>query len=222
MKKIVALCISIIMLVGIGLSVSAAPNGFVSSPSSNKGPVLISSSNSTAGCSSKASLVPYSERNKLSDAERKALEDAYSGIVAAEDISELNADLEKLVKDAKINSKDLAVSDLFTVSFSECDSHDGHGHFDITLKPETLKNFVALLRLVNGKWELVKDAKVEGEHLLFTSDASYSYAIVTNAGSASNTPQTGDNSNVILYIVLMAASAICLVVIWKKSKKNAE
>jgi hypothetical protein len=222
MKKVLAICISIILLVGIGFTVSAAPNGFVSSPSASKGPVLISSSTASTDCTAKPSVVPYSEREKLSAEDRKLLEDAYNGITNTNDLTSLNSDLANLAKDMKIDSKDLGVSDLFTLNFTDCDSHDGHGHFDITLKPETVKNFVALMRLVNGKWEVVKDAKVEGEHLKFTSDASYPYAIITNAGLVNGAPQTGDNSNVVLYIVLMAVSAISLVVIWKKSKKNAE
>ena len=39
-------------------------------------------------------------------------------------------------------------------------------------------------------------------------------------GEDTDTPQTGDNSNIILYLVIMVVSAVALFFVWKKSKKK--
>ena len=45
MKKIMAICLTLIMVMSLGVAAFAAPGRFVSSPSVNKAPVLISYEN---------------------------------------------------------------------------------------------------------------------------------------------------------------------------------
>jgi len=67
MKKLAILCLSVVMLLSLGLTVFAAPGGFVSSPSGNPAPELIDSVNKTEGCTAQLKITPYSERNTLDD-----------------------------------------------------------------------------------------------------------------------------------------------------------
>lgn len=223
MKKLLALCLAVVMLVGIGLTVSAAPNGFVSSPSGKGAPTIVGAKNENENCPADLIITPYSERNELDAEDRKQIEDAYNSIVNTKDLGDLNSGLKGVAEGKGSKTENFAVSDLFKLGYSDCGDHGNHGLFDITLKPETLKNFVALLRYNNGKWEIVDGATVEGEHLRFKSAAVSSYAILVDTGADSTSPKTGVKDNMIVYYALvMAMSGALAVVFWKKSSKIAE
>ena len=219
MKKIFAIAMVLVMLVCINVTAWAVPNGFVSSPSSQPGPGLVGFESESDDCTADLDLIPYSEREKLDEEDRKQIEDAYEDITNAKDLTELTDALKKIAEQLGIDPADLAVSDLFSIIYTDCLDHDEHGNFDITLKPETTKGFVSLIRLNGDKWEVVDGAKVSGNHLVFNSDAPYPFAIVVNTGSAHTSPDTGDNSAV-FYLIVMIASASGLAFVWKKSKQS--
>ena len=100
---------------------------------------------------------------KLSESIKKKMENAYKSISETSDLTVLNDDLAELVKDLSILGTDLAVSDLFDISMSDCDDHDLHGSFKLKLKAQTLENFVGLLHCENGVWELY----LEGDDALW-------------------------------------------------------
>lgn len=216
MKKIVTSVMVLALILSLGLSVFAAPGGFLVSPGTKPTPTLIDGS--ITDCDGDLVVTPYSERHDLSDDERDLLEGAYDQIRDHKDLSDLCADLEKIAKENKDNVKRYAVSELFNVGYEGCDAHDNHTDYKAVLKPQSTKNFVALMALVDGEWVIVENAKVDGNHLVVEGAYYGPYAIVVDTGSGA----TGDSFPWI-YVVLMAVSAMGLVVlaIAYKQKKAA-
>lgn len=210
MKKVLALCLTLVMVIAMSVPAFAGPGGFVSSPSGSSAPDLYEYSNTDHNCTATLVITSYADRHTLDDETREKLEAAYTEIANSTDITTLNADLAKLAKDMGIDGKKLAVSDLFDVSYHSCPSHSEHGAFHITIKPETLQKFVGLLHRNGDNWELL-EAKVEGEMLTFVVEDLSPFAIVVDTSAGS--PITGDFSNVGFYIAAMTVSAAALVVI---------
>lgn len=224
MKKVLISCLSLVMVAAMSLPSFAALGGFVSSPGAKKGPELIDYENSNHECTAEIEVTPYTDRHTLPDEKRDEIEDAYTMIVNSTDVTALNDDLADLAEDNGIDGKKLAVSDLFDVSYYSCDNHSEHGTFTITIKPETLENFVGLMYFDGEKWELVSDAKVEqldeNDVLTFTTDGFSPFAIVVNTDT---TPvQTGDSFQWILYIVLMVVSASAMIFIGFRLRKQED
>lgn len=225
MKKVLAFCIALVMIVGISIpSFAADLGGFIISPGANKGPILVDYENESDDCTAVILVTPYADRHTLDDEAREKLEAAYSMIVNSTDVTTLNADLAKLAADKGLDSKKLAISDLFDVSYHSCDTHDEHGAFTITIKPESLTNFVGLLHMNGDQWELISNAKVEtrdGEKVLtFTVDELSPFAIVLNTDE--DAPQTSDNQQLMFYIALMAVSATAMIIIGFKLRKQED
>ena len=224
MKKVLAICLMIVMVVSMSVTSFAAPGGFVSSPSGNPAPTVVDFDPSNDNCTGWLVITPYGDREDLSDVLRSLLEKAYNDIVNSDDLTKLNAELAKIAADKNIEGQNLAVSDLFDIHVTGCDFHDGHFGFDITLDADKLSSFVGLLHMnKNGEWELVADAKVvnNNEHLQFSVDSLSPFAIVVDTTiDGGDAPQTGDNSMIYIYVVLMAASALALVTILLKNKKQ--
>lgn len=224
MKKVLALCLMMVLVVGMTVSVFAASNGFVSSPSVNPAPGLVSFVPGDEDCTAKLTITGYGDRHDLSDALVAMFEKAYNQIAGSKDLTELNAALAKLAAEKGIDGTDLAVSDLFDIHVTGCDYHDEHVDFDVTLDAETLKHFVALLHMnKDGEWELVTDAKVvnNGEHLQFSVDSFSPFAIVVDTGADSgDAPQTGDSGMIYVYALIMAASALAVIFIVVKTRKQ--
>ncbi len=220
MKKVIASILSLMLVLVLSVSVFAT-GGFVKSPELDKAPT-VEDFIVDDGCATDIVVTPYAERTDLDDDTKKAMEDAYTEIQAAEDVTTLTDDLTKVAADKKVDTKNLAVSDLFDLSQVGCDDHTDHNAFKIKLNVNTLKNFVALLHKTAEGWVVVEDAEVvDGDTLSFSVDSLSPFAIVVDAGE--DTPSTGDNANLALCISLMAVSAVALVVIivlLKKKKSN--
>lgn len=247
MKKVLAICLVIVMAVSMSVNAFAAPEGFVSSPSGNPAPTLISFAPSDEDCTARLVITPYGDRHDLSDTLRTMFEKAYNEIVASSDLTELNADLAEVAEGMNIDGADLAVSDLFDIHVTGCDYHDEHVDFDIVLAADVLKNFVGLLHMnKDSVWELVDNAEVvnNGEHLKFSVDSFSPFAIVVNTGDndvpptddsdnpttgdlndtqsgGDRAPQTGGSSYARIYLIIMAVAALAAVVIWRKSKRQS-
>lgn len=224
MKKVVAICLMMVMVLSMSVNVFAAPGGFVSSPSGNPAPEVVIFTPSDDDCKGRLVVTAYGDRHDLSEALREMLEKAYNSIVNSDDLTKLNAELAKIAADKNIGGADLAVSDLFDIHVTGCDYHDGHVGFDITLDADALSHFVGLLHMnKDGEWKLVTDAEVvnNGEHLKFSVDSFSPFAIVIDTSSGTpDAPQTGDNSMIHIYAIIMAVSAIAIIVIAVKSKKQ--
>lgn len=224
MKKVLAICLMMVMVLSMSVNVFAASGGFVSSPSGNPAPTVVSFKPSDDDCTAQLVVTPYGDKHDLSDALRAMFEKAYNEIVNSGDLTKLNADFAKLVADRNLTADKLAVGDLFDIHVSGCDYHDEHVDFDITLDVDTLSHFVGLLHMnKDGVWELVTDAEVinNGEHLKFSVDSFSPFAIVVDTSSVTpDSPQTGDNSMIHIYAIVMAVSALAIVVITVKSRKQ--
>lgn len=243
MKKVLAICLALVMVVVMSLTVSAAPGAFVSSPSGNPAPVLVEATPGSEDCTASLAVASYADRDTLPNEVRLQMEKAYNDIVNTSDLTALNSDLVALAASKNILTSNLAVSDLFDISHYGCDNHSGHGAFDIVLKAETLKNFVGLMHFYNGVWSLVEDAKVylvgDEWHLSFSSENLTPFAIVVDTAggyitsgstvdsitdntvvNGSNSIQTGDTVMISIFALIMAASALTLIIVWRKSRKK--
>ena len=224
MKKVLSICLIAVMLVSASISAFAAPNGFVNSVSGNPTPEIEDFKPANDDCTAVLVITSYTGRRELTDNLRAMLEGAYNDIVNCNKVTDLNADLKKLVGDKGLNASDIAVSDLFDIHYTDCDYHEGHYDFEITLSAETLKNFVGLLhKNKDGQWELIKDAKLVngGKSIKFSIDDFSPFAIVVGTSDGPNVPSTNDNARIYLYIAIMIISAASLVVVIIKSKKQS-
>jgi len=143
MKKVLAICLMMVMIVSLSATAFAAPDGFASSPSGNPAPIVISFTASDEDCTAQLVITPYSDRDELSDVILALFEKAYDTIAESDDLTELNEELAKIATEKGIDGKDLAVSDLFDIHVTGCDYHEEHRDFDIILAADTLSHFVA-------------------------------------------------------------------------------
>ena len=78
MKKVLAICLMMAMMLSISVTAFAAPDGFVSSPSSQKAPGLVAFVPKDAACTARLVITPYGDRNDLPVALQTMMEKAYS------------------------------------------------------------------------------------------------------------------------------------------------
>ena len=222
MKKLLAICFAVLMVASMSISAFATSGGFVISPSAKPAPEVESFEASSDDCTAVLIVTPYAERNTLTVDEKTQIESAYNEVVSSKDLTNLCEEMDNIASSKKIAGKDLAVSDLFDIRMEGCDvDHDQHGAFKITLTVDALSNFVCLLhRNADGSWEVIKDAKVvDGDSLSFVADDFSPFAIVVD-GSKQGPSQTGDETMIGLYIAIMAVSAVAIVILVSKSKKQ--
>lgn len=214
MKKLLVLCLAVILVCSLGFTTFAA--GFVESPSNNDAPVVVEdeTSNETEECTAKIVITPYSERDDLPAQEKAWLEEAYKQISDSLDIANLSDELKNYCNKEGIDTKNLAVSDLFDIYYEGCTAHEGddHGYFTITFKAETLAKFVALLHYKHNDWDMVEDAKVsaDGTKLTFKVKDFSPFAIVVDTSVKTDKPTTGDTFNMNLWVTILAVSSISL------------
>ncbi len=200
MKKVFAICLALVMVFALSVTVCAAPGSFVNSPSGNDAPIIVDFENESDDCTANLDITSYGDRNSLSDADKKEMEDAYNQIKNSTDLTDMFSGLNAVVDQLDILPSDLAVSDLFHIDVTDCIKHDEHGAFKIKLSADTLKGFAGLIQYLNGEWVLIEDAKVEdGKYLIFTADELSTFAIVVDSTkSATTSPVTGDPTLAIL------------------------
>ena len=225
MKKAFTILLAMVLTLALSVSVCAAPGQFISSPSGNAAPTLISFERGSDDCTGELIITPFNERDTLPDDLRTLIEKAYSDIAGATDLSTLNKDLADLAAAQEIAGTNLKVSDLFDLRYEGCDDHDETHTFNIVLGADTLHRFVGLMYMNEaGEWVLVDNAKVinNGTQLSFTVSEVCPFAIVVDTSDASgDAPQTLDNSSIFVYGALMVVSALAVVVLVVKSKKYA-
>ena len=218
MKKLLAILFTAALLLSFAFSASAANGSFVSSPSNNQAPVLVSGKHTDADCKAEIEITAYADRALLGAAEKANLEAAYASIASAEDLGALSESIDKLADKLNVDSETLMVCDLFDVSY-DCDPHEQHdGEFKITIKPTVTENFAALIHYSGEKWEIVNSKLADGEISFSVEDLS-PFAIVVHDGTASE-----DESYVwliILIIVLVIAAGVAGYAIYRyvKNKK---
>ncbi len=207
MKRIFALLMTLVVIVAFSTVTFADNGGFYESPSKNQAPTLESYENEDEECEATLHVTSYADRAQLSVEAQQKLAAAFDAILNATDLTTLNAELAKQAKELGIAASDLAVSDLFDITYHEEGDHSGHGAFTVTLKAETLKNFVAFLHYENSQWVLVEDAKVvDGEKLTFTVDTLSPFAVVVNT----NPSVPGSDGLPVGAIVAIVAAAVAV------------
>jgi hypothetical protein len=217
MKKVLAICLMVLLVVSMSINAFAIPGGFVSSPSGNRAPVLVRFEPVDEDCTATLIITIYGDRHTIPEEKRKPFEDAYNEISGSDDLTDLCDDLDDLAATKGLDGKKLAVSDLFDLSSSGCEEHDGHKQYKLTLDVDTLDNFVGLIyRDDNGQWHVVKDAKVVNGELQFTAQGFHPYAIVVDTTEA----KTGDSNIILICGAVMAVSAAALAFVLIKGKKK--
>lgn len=226
MKKILAICLATIIAVCLSVGSFAAPGRFVSSPSGNPAPRLVSFEPTDDECTGQLNVISYAERDSLPADLKTLIETVYAEIAGTDDLTSLSADLSKLASDMNLDSKALAVSDLFDMNIVNCNQHEGHFNFNIVLSAETLDKFVALLHMnENGEWELVENAKVtnNGENLEFSVKSFSPFAIVVNTeGESDVPPETGDHAIIYVYAGIMLVAVLAIVVVFVVIKRRKQ
>ncbi len=220
MKKVLAIVLALVMVTSLSIT-TFAKGGFIVSPSNNDGPTLEDFKNESEDCTGVIVVTPYHDRDNLDPTAKDLIEDAYDRIKGTDDLTNLTDELEDVAKKNNVDPDNLGVSNLFDVSYEGCTDHNSHGPFTITISDDTAENFIALMQWNGTSWTIIKNVVITGNKLTFTSDQFGPYAIVTATGS----PSTGDNVDLVLYITLMVVSAAALVtvlVIYKKKNKKAE
>lgn len=225
MKRVLAISLVLAVLACLSITAFADPGSFVNSPSNNNAPEVDKFEPTDDGCTAELIITPYSGRGSLSEEARDRIENAYKEIVSTEDLTHLNDALEKLAKEKGIDGNRLAVSDLFDARIEGCNIHESHTGFEIILNIDTLDGFVGLMCMdEDGEWVLVENAEVinNGQQLLFVVDDLLSpMAIVVDAGETADSPFTGESPMIFVYAIIMAISALAVVVIAVKYKKQA-
>ena len=185
MKRILMTCLVIVLAVCMCVPAFAeedANGGFNQSPSANPAPELIGANNGCESCAAQLVITAYADRDQLSEEALKAIEEAYAAIVNAKELALLNAKLEEIAKQKGVSPESLVVSELFDISYVESDGHGAHGHYEITLKTKTLKNFVTLLHYYEGEWHIIDGATTSSaagyDYLTFTESEFSPFAIV--------------------------------------------
>jgi len=228
MKKVLATVLALVMVFCMSFAVSADPGKFISSPSNNSAPTLIGSTPESEDCEAELVITSYSDRDELPAEIKSMMETAYNSIVSASNLTDLNSAITKFAEEKGIPVEHLTISDLFDIRYISCDEHDGHGNFEIAIKSDTLKKFVALLHYANNSWEIVENAEVKeinGELRLTFSIGDFSpFAIVIDSEGATDSkpPKTGVENDFILGAVAISAAAIVAVVFLSKKSKKEE
>jgi len=211
MKKVLTLFIAIAMILSMSIASYAAADDFLVSPSTKPAPDLEDFENEDPDCTGEIKIIPYSDRDQLSDDDKKEFEDAYDSIVNADDLSDLNKDLK---------DDNLAVSELFGIEIIGCDDHDNHDGFHVKLETEdSAKNFEYLIAFDGEKWVIV-DATISGNIINFTAVIKdfTAFAIVVSTADG-DAPQTGDTFSWV-YVALMVASAAGFVAVCVSMRKK--
>ena len=217
MKKLVSVVLAIVLAMTMCVSVLAAPNGFVESPSNQKGPEIVDGDGIV--------VTPFGDRDELPDDIREVLEEAYNSILNADNLGDLSEALEDLANELNVPVKNLVVSELFELSY-ESGEQGSDGKLTVTLKDDSFKDFFGLIKYENGKWVLIEDAKVNGNKLTFTAGKLPApFAIVVNPdggdiGADDEVPATGDTTNVLGAVAICAASVVALAGVYFVFKKR--
>lgn len=221
MKKFLAICLALVMVVSAGV-LAFAQGGFVSSPSGNEAPEIEEVTYEEGSCEPEIIVTAYSERDTLAEEKEEAMNDAYDDVSENEDLTVMCPELSAVAAAKGIPASDLAVSDLFDVSAYHKLPHDYCGMITIKLSAETIKNFVALLhRNSDGTWDVINDVVVDAANntITFAARDFSPFAIVVDK-NADDVPNTG--ANIIFPAIAMVVSGVSLIGILISLKKKKQ
>lgn len=238
MKRVLATCLVMVMVLSMGLHALAAEDA-TKSPTGKPAPGLIESKPKDETCGGKLIVTPYSKRDRLPDGYRQLLEQAYDQISTTEDLTTLQSDLSKLAADKNVKSENLTVSELFNIHVVGCKNHEEHRQWHIVLEVASLKNFVGLMYMTeDGEWLMAENVSItnDGKYLEFDVyhlERTAPFAIVVSTEDSQpgtdvpqpenpqpEEPTTGDVNYNYIYIAIMAVCLVALVVVIFIAKKR--
>ncbi len=222
MKKFLAVCLALVMVISAGV-LAFAQGGFVSSPSGNEAPEVEEVIYEEGSCEPDVVVTPYSERDTLDEEKEEDMNEAYKDISENEDLTDMCPGLGGVAAAKGINPENLAVSDLFDVSTYHKLPHEYCGMITVKLSAETLKNFVALLhRAADGTWEVVADVIIDmNESTLTFSARDFSPFAVVVDKEASSLPNTGEALYIPAIVMVISAISLAGVLVSLKKKNQA-
>ena len=219
MKKILTISFVLVILMSTMLTAFAG-GSFVSSPSKNLAPELIEFQNASDACTAQIVITAYADRATLGE-KADVLTEAYAIIVSAQDLGEVDADIADLAKELNVDSAGFAVSELFDVTYVDCDGHEVHGEFTITIKPTSTENFAAMLHYNGTEWEVIESEVKDGE-ITFVAELFSPFAIMVHsdlpAASSNATPWIIGGIALLLILIII----IILILVFRKKKKNEQ
>lgn len=224
MKKILAVCLALIMVVSAGVF-AYAKGGFIASPSGNSAPIIIEVTyDDILSCKPKVVVTAYSDRGTLDDDKEEDMNEAYDEIASNKDLTILWPFLKEVAISKSLNPFYFAVSDLFDISAYHTLPHDYCGRITVRLSSETLSRFVALVhRTASGEWELIPNVilDVAEETITFSINDLSPFAIVVDT-SAEDVPDTGNPLLTYIPAAIMVVSGAALlgVLVSLKRKKQ--
>ncbi len=220
MKKIITLIMAMVMVLS-SVTAFATNGGFVNSPSLNGTPAIKEFTNGSSSCTAEWIVTSYADRGTLSDEKKAEMEKAYGDIKGSANIEDLCSSLNGLAGPGK----NLAVSDLFNLAYSDCDVHPEHGKTNFVVQASTLKDFKGLLCYNNNQWMLIDGATVDGDLLKFATENFTIFAIVVevDAAAVDGPVDTGDSTRFFLYgAVMLASLAGVVTVVGMKARSKKE
>ena len=219
MKKIIITVMTIVMVASLSISALAA-GAFVSSPSANEAPELVSGAPVTPECTGTLVISSYADRANLSDEARAKLEEAYNQIANYGAGNAFATVLQHLAGENKLAANQLSVSDLFDISSVNCTHHEKHEGFIITIGVGDLEHFVGILHFTGSVWEEleINDVDEAAHTVTFTTPSLSPFAVVVNNGAEA--PAASGNAWIWIVVaaVVVAAAAAAVVVVAKKKR----
>ncbi len=184
-------------------------------------PTLVSAANESKNCIGSVSIRTYENRDQLSAEAKAQMEAAYATVTATSDLGTLNADLKKLAKERKIETTKLSAVSVFDISCEGCDNHAFHGSFTVKIRPESTKNFMAVMHFTDGKWELLECKESMGD-ITFEVDSLSPFMLIEHDGSAQDEVSPMAIAGVIAGAVVVAVGAgVAITVVVNSKKKKA-
>ena len=214
MKKILTIISTVLMMLCFGVT-AFATGSFTSSPGAKQEPSFVGSENASADCKAEIVITAYANRNTLETEAKAEIEAAYNTIASTSNLGTLGYGVNVLASSLGIDTDALFVSDLFGVSYDNCDEHALHKEISVTIEPSLVSNYVGVMCYKNGDWKLVEDAKLENGDLTFSVDEPAPFAIVVHDGSVGavgNVP-SGAASDAELKLLAAAVVAVSMIII---------
>lgn len=213
MKKLVALCLTLVLALSLSVSAFAANGAFISSPSANKAPELVDTD-------PEIKVTPYADRDDLVDLDTEEMEEAYRQIANVIENNAFSQALKELAKKLGKAASELSVSDLFHVNVDDA-TPDEQGGYTITIKLEDLENFIGLMQFNGTEWKNVEIISIDKENgtVTFRVTESGPIAVIVDNGTGSSTPPTGDNAMMYLGVCLVAAAGLVVVLVNSKKRR---
>ena len=212
MKRLIAVLCVAVMLLAASVSVAAAHEDFVQSPSSSGAPSIVE-----GDTDSSITITSYRDRlSELESSEVEAFEDAYDSVVEVPSVVELVPEVAKEANKVNVDTSYLAVSDLFYVK--------GSGKSEkVSIKSAMFTNFISLFSFDGEKWNIVEVEVDEDGVISFISDGGI-YAVVVSSGQVPDRDTDGCSKLINIWIIICIIVTVILItwIVYKRRKEDKD